>query len=345
MLTDTMTAHSQQPSQLARQHLQRLLDSLQQQGFETTSVLRHCGLSRGLRNSTAVTPMMLQCAIAYAVSNADEPLLGLLHGARLPLTMRSFASQVYLAAASFAEALSWLIRYLNNDSLLAQLRVRQQHPLISVEAVSNCNSASLANFSQHSLLATVSALLHYLTSQSGSLTGVVRLCGSPVGPGLRYEEPLLFPVQFNQNHNALCLPNSVLNIPMASLNLPARRQAEVECEQQLASMPQQLDLATRIRCQLLQQCQFPNLAQIAEQLNVSARTINRHMAELNTSYQELLESARRQLAIHYLLTSSLSIDDIAGQLGYQDASNFGRAFRRWLGLSPRRFRQSQPYTG
>jgi AraC-like DNA-binding protein len=80
---------------------------------------------------------------------------------------------------------------------------------------------------------------------------------------------------------------------------------------------------------------------MAKSLNSSPRTINRQLAQLNTSYQHTLDEARREKAIELLERSATSIEEISVNLGYNDPSNFGRAFRRWLGQSPRAYRKSR----
>jgi len=77
---------------------------------------------------------------------------------------------------------------------------------------------------------------------------------------------------------------------------------------------------------------------IARDLDMSARTLRRHLAEEGTSYEKLLDGLRKDLAEHYLHELELGIDDVAVLLGFSEARAFRRAFRRWNGLSPAQFR-------
>ena len=77
---------------------------------------------------------------------------------------------------------------------------------------------------------------------------------------------------------------------------------------------------------------------IARELEMSARTLRRHLAEEGTSYERLLDDLRKELAEHYLREPELGIDDVAVLLGFSEARAFRRAFRRWNGLSPAQFR-------
>jgi AraC-like DNA-binding protein len=115
--------------------------------------------------------------------------------------------------------------------------------------------------------------------------------------------------------------------------------AESECEKLLSELDHGQDLVTRIRRQLEKMEAFPTLTVMASTLNSSPRTINRKLAQLNTTYQNIVDEARLEQAMHLLQNTRISIEEIAHQLGYNDPSNFGRAFRRWLDMSPRTFRK------
>jgi AraC-like DNA-binding protein len=84
-----------------------------------------------------------------------------------------------------------------------------------------------------------------------------------------------------------------------------------------------------------------DLEYVAGKLGVSARTLQRRLADTGTRWSELLEEARRELAARLLVDPSLSVDDVAVLLGYAEASAFHRAFRRWTGQTPGAFRRQR----
>ena len=123
----------------------------------------------------------------------------------------------------------------------------------------------------------------------------------------------------------------------------ARRVAERECERQLKVQQQGGNLTQRIQ-QRLASCQgaYPGIVDIAADENVSSRTLIRHLRDEGTTYQQLLDTVREELACWLLLQSDLPVEAIAERLGYEDTSNFSRTFRRWVGVTPRDFRASAP---
>jgi len=82
------------------------------------------------------------------------------------------------------------------------------------------------------------------------------------------------------------------------------------------------------------------LTELAEREHVSSRTLIRKLRDEGLTYQQLLDRVREDLACWWLLHTDLSVEAIADRLGYQDTSNFSRTFRRWVGMTPRDFRQS-----
>lgn len=83
----------------------------------------------------------------------------------------------------------------------------------------------------------------------------------------------------------------------------------------------------------------PAMHDIAKNLHMSARTLQRRLQEAGSSYQRVLEEARHQMARYYLGNSVLELNEAAYLLGYEDASSFVRAFRNWEGVPPGQWRE------
>lgn len=84
----------------------------------------------------------------------------------------------------------------------------------------------------------------------------------------------------------------------------------------------------------------PNQKQVAEALNVSNRTLQRKLKDEGTSFIDLLQDTRLQLAEKYLSQPQRSIVEIAYLLGFSEPSTFSRAFKRWTGQAPADYRHS-----
>jgi AraC-like DNA-binding protein len=82
----------------------------------------------------------------------------------------------------------------------------------------------------------------------------------------------------------------------------------------------------------------PGIEDVARELRTSPRTLQRRLTEDGTTFQQLVQEARRELARHYLMHSSLELSETAYLLGYEDAHSFFRAFHDWEGRPPGEWR-------
>jgi AraC-like DNA-binding protein len=79
----------------------------------------------------------------------------------------------------------------------------------------------------------------------------------------------------------------------------------------------------------------------AERLAMSEATLRRRLQDEGTTFANVLGEVRRVLALNYLREPSNRLSDIATKLGYGSATAFDRAFRRWTGATPSRYRDER----
>jgi AraC-like DNA-binding protein len=71
--------------------------------------------------------------------------------------------------------------------------------------------------------------------------------------------------------------------------------------------------------------------------------LQRQLKEIGVTYNDILRSAREELALHYMKNADMPLTDVALCLGYSELSAFSRAFRNWTGMSPHRFRRIEAF--
>ncbi len=81
-----------------------------------------------------------------------------------------------------------------------------------------------------------------------------------------------------------------------------------------------------------------NADRVAALFSMHSRTLNRHLKAANTSFQQLIDESRYEAACQMLENTEMGVSQIAEVLDYADASSFARAFRRWSGTTPARWR-------
>lgn len=84
---------------------------------------------------------------------------------------------------------------------------------------------------------------------------------------------------------------------------------------------------------------FPGFDEVASGLGMSPQTLSRRLHDSGISYQLIKDNIRRDAAIALLVNTDLSIKGIAYRVGFKEAGSFSKAFKNWVGVSPRDFRE------
>jgi AraC-like DNA-binding protein len=150
------------------------------------------------------------------------------------------------------------------------------------------------------------------------------------------------PVRFSTGMNGLFFPATLLNEPCVRNDPSLLTVLERYAAALLDRTPRGSGLAERVRATLLQEIREgePKASNVANRLKMSVRTLNRLLGNEGTTFRELLDHLRNELAVRHLREDTLAIAEIAFLLGFSELSAFYRAFHRWTGQSPAEFRRS-----
>lgn len=151
-------------------------------------------------------------------------------------------------------------------------------------------------------------------------------------------------LQFDADEYSVRLPSAWLDEPCVMYDEAMHRYLLLRCEEDMRTALGLLPAEVAVRQALLEKSgTFPSLSEVAAGQHISPRTLIRRLKKDGTSYQAIRDDVRRTLSSNFLLHSDLSIAHISSLLGYQDPSNFGRAFRGWFGSSPGHYRSQMTH--
>jgi len=164
-------------------------------------------------------------------------------------------------------------------------------------------------------------------------------------PMTAYQNAFKCEVNLGEKYCEYRFEANYLNKRLAAADTSVARSCEESCRKLLIQMDIGDDLVSRI-CHILLSTpgDFPNLSAVAGNLSIGTRTLRRRLKELGTSYQKILDDVKKELAIEYLQTTSLSVQEISDLLGYSEVTNFRRAFVKWAALSPYQYRRQMNNT-
>jgi AraC-like DNA-binding protein len=271
--------------------------------------------------------------VENALRLTGDPALGLRLGERLNLGAHAVLGQAFLTCRNLAEVLQLFERYYHVLAPDLDLEFRQEAQRFVVVASTQDTHLPL-HFGLECLAAAMRNTLVGLLGGDG-MPLRYEFPYAPPGHAASYRSSLGDDVRFDRPAAAWSFGVEHLARPLPSSNPALRQLYEAECARLLSDLKDPGDLAVRSR-RLLRKLegQYPQMPQLARMLGVSPRTYRRRLADLGTSYQQLLDEVRAEHARRLLCDSKLPVASIAYRLGFSDPSNFRRAYRNWTGTTP-----------
>lgn len=216
------------------------------------------------------------------------------------------------------------------------LSVRGKHAVISLQTHSG--DANVIRFGEEIFLALIISLLCWL---GGRRISIDRADFRQSRPSLSDDGSLWGPnLSFAAGHTEIEFSSHYLRLPVV--------QDLVSLKKFLRSAPQWLVIRFRnqhgLATQLYQHLrrshysQRPTLEVFASTLRMSPSTVRRHLEREGCSFQAIKDEVRRGLAVELLRQKDISVSEISEQVGFQEPSAFHRAFKKWTGESPGRYR-------
>ena len=148
-------------------------------------------------------------------------------------------------------------------------------------------------------------------------------------------------VRFKADRNALVFRSGDLDRPFVTRNDELVTMIAAQLDSELNSGHTRRDAGERVKQTLRRSLagKRPTVQDVAQELGMSVRTLQRRLFQSKVTFQELLEDVRSELAHHYLQQAAIEFNEVAFLLGYEDANSFFRAFQEWEGLSPTEWRR------
>jgi AraC-like DNA-binding protein len=284
-----------------------------------------------------VSPYSVAVLTSRALYLTKEPGLGYYYGLHLKLSSHGSVGFAAMTSATLGDALSVAERYVRLRTPHLAFRVYEEHEHAVIELVDILPQGTLRVFITEALCTALAQIGRSLLGRQLSAIVEMAFPEPPYFQGFAHLLP--GPVRFNRLANRLLFPRSMLNESLSTADPVAQRQALAECEAELSRLGEASSLLATLRRELREKPEdMPSLEQMAKKRHVSTRTLKRQLQEHGTSFRKLVDEVRRDRALVLLEQPHLTVERIAERLGYSDASNFQRAFRRWLGTSPAGFR-------
>lgn len=307
-----------------------------ERGFDERQILDGTGIEPAMLRSpkARVSYKQLRALLQSVLRLTGDPALGLSFGPRFVLGRWGSLGYATLNAGTFGQALELIARY---GVLLVphiEFSLEREAGRVHLRLEQFIRMGSLRYFATE---AVVGALVSQLKLVLGDdLPIECARFDYPAPPYAdRYAPTLGCAVEFGADTLELVFPERCLELALQYACPASAVLAEQQCASELDATQERKSVVSQVRHLLRNRdAGFPDVRTAARCLRTSERSLRRALHESGTSYQTLMDETRRELAMDYLQSTRVPVEDIARMAGFADGRSFRRAFKRWTGMTP-----------
>ncbi|WFU45675.1 AraC family transcriptional regulator (plasmid) [Bradyrhizobium sp. CB82] len=320
--------------------LAAVFDVLAAQGTPANEILRNIALQvpevHSPKTRISLTELMTACENAIRLSS--DRRLPYRIGASIHISTYGMYGFAILCCPDFRDAMSFAWRYHSLAAPLATIEFREEKGFASWTIEPNAIDPRVYRFITEMQIGIHISLMR----------DIMGAAFVPHHISLTYPEADDFrlpadqigcPIRFSNGSNRIVFRSDWLDQVARLGNKTTYPMIVALCDELLDELKLRVGLAGEIRALLLRDiANPPTLADVAKLLDISDRSLRRQLRQQGISFRGLLDELRSHMALKYLRTTKLANEDIALALGFSDAANFRRAFRRWTKKSPSEIR-------
>lgn len=285
-------------------------------------------------------PFTVFSALALrAMSLSKNPNLGVVIGQRLTLQSHGILGYTILNCSDLLSAAKLLEKYISLRVTFLKIKLCYVNNNFSLQLEESFPLNEMQRFLLDAVLFSIKSIFSQLNP---SLNKKITI-SFPYDrqANTNYEDLSDCSLLFNQLYASVCIPKLHISNPILFSSSSAYIEAEALCKKELSQLVHEDSYTNKVKRKLLANTEnFPPQNIMSSMFNMTSRTFHRRLVDEGTSYREILDSIKKQLAINYIENSELSVKEISYCLGYDGYGSFNRAFQRWTNLSPSEYRLS-----
>lgn len=312
-------------------------------GLDVDTVFSRLGITAELLSDRHVrTPHAAQVLFWRVLEEVSgDRDIGLHLGENMPVYKGQVLQYLFLSSPTFGDGLERALNYqrLLSDASQATAGLDGDQAYVHVDSSSD-ETGSLRHLNECLTL----GLIHFFRYVTDGEFHPAEICFSHETPAGTEEHARLFacPVRFGQQDNRIVFSRQLLDLPSSHAEPELLQLHEKAASEQIARLERQdiVSQVYRIFGEILETAQV-SLEEVADRLDIKARTLRSRLAEAGTNFNQLLADYRCNLAKRLLAGTDESIDEIVYLTGFSEPSTFYRAFKRWTGQTPVEYRNAR----
>jgi len=318
----------------------------QDHGLSLEQLLQHTGLSRAQLDDPKgeiEAQQEIQLIRNLIGGLPHIPTLGIEAGTRYHVTTYGLWGYAVLSSPTLGMAVSMASRMLNQTFSLTTNEVEQAGDQVFVTYHTDHLPPDVRQFVVDRDRASVLTLQREILGHPMTYVAVqMRRAEPPPEIAAAYTELFGVRPQFGQPHDRSVFAAALMHEPLPQADPHTAALCEQMCKKLVDARSSRTGVAAQVRDRLMRTPgRIPDMEDIAAEMNITSRTLRRHLTTEGASFRALLEEVRSTLAEELMTTATLTHSEIAERLGYADVTTFIEAFRRWKGVPPSEFRKAQ----
>lgn len=278
--------------------------------------------------------------IRNAQQLAREPDTALRAGCRQRISDFGMYGYAMISSSTFGEALRFAFKHRELAGVVLRISCEYHKDMVIFKTHHPQTLGPLLPFVTEFWRSTITSLFSHILGRNFVAKAMYFQYPKP-SYASAYKDVFQCPIYFSSDKMEWHFDASILEEPCPKANELTANVCANFCENVLQYCDDESQLQKEISIICLGSLdQYPTGDEMAKQLHMSRRTLFRKLKDEGVSYQIVLDNLRKSIAIEYLESTRLSVDEIAVRLGFSDCSNFRKAFKRWTCHTPSQVRRS-----
>ncbi|MEH6649471.1 MAG: AraC family transcriptional regulator [Motiliproteus sp.] len=320
--------------------------ALDHYNLDTESIFNRCGLNlaSALDTNSRFPVTRISKVMRLAVEASGDENFGLMVAKYIrPTSWHALGISIW-ASQCMRESFDRLVRYrrMFNTALEIDMEEKDEHVIATIHFPKTYKPL-LCDTDMDAIIATI--VLTCRHAAEGNFRPIRVHLSRPLPKNAQgFERLFRCPIIFSAEQNQIIIARKDLESPLPTRNAELAVLNDQLIQEYIARLNRH-DIVNQVYSKLMETLgrEKPDQATLASALHLSKRNLQLKLRQAGTSYQEILDQLRTELAKQYLQQSHLSINEISYLLGFSKVGSFTRAFRQWTGVAPSHYRNEQPH--
>jgi AraC-like DNA-binding protein len=332
-----------------RQFILNLLAYAVQRDIAPDHLCRLCGIDfKSLKkgNDMAITPKQLHDLWLNAVQLTNDHAFGLHFGESLQLAALGAVGQVIQTSKTIGEGLTHAASMAHLITNSFSMEVSRTSKAITLKFLPDKQKKAAHPFALQQVLELFMVFsIHELDGLTFEKIKPIKikLPHNDLVDLREYERVLRCKPQRSKDEYVMEFDGKIWDEPIITANFELQRILLEKVNTLIQNADKEVSMSEKIINYLTANAYLgiASLEEMAANFNTSPRTLQRRLQQEGVSYQQLADSVRKSIALHYLQSGIHAVKEVSYILGYNELSAFIRAFKRWTGTTPLEYKRDK----